>query len=198
MNKRGQSSEGSLVIWLVVAVIAAIIVILFFSGSIGKFSGFFKAAPESLEIAVQACKQVATPETRSSYCDQWREVTIAGDTQLVNCMYKKINDQLALATPIQCTGTTTLTTNAGDVGLQYCKELFKAGKIDEKTKVNDVLCSSKTCEELGGGQMDVANKEQATACDINTENGKTKEILKGFKVGGAPISGNVQVCCVAQ
>ena len=150
-NKKGASEEGGMLIWIVVAIIAAVVVILFFTGGFSIFSNLFNQAPQSLEAATQACKLVATPDTRLSYCDQWRSVEISGQSQQVNCQYPTIKNQLDLGTDIECRskdGTRVLSYT--EKGEEYCADLFKNSKVTESTKINDVICSSLTCEKLNG------------------------------------------------
>lgn len=181
INKRGQSGEGSMLIWIVVAIVAAIVVMLFFTGGFQVFSNLFKQAPQTVEAAAQACKLVATPETRLSYCDQWREVTIAGDTQLVNCQYPLIANQIDVGgSSIECKdadGIKALTPT--EKGKEYCISLFKNSKVTEKTKVNDVLCSSLSCTNDFKGTV-------KTTCDATIE----ISIKKGFQESGQGI------CCL--
>lgn len=160
-NKKGASEEGGMVIWIVVAIIAAVVVILFFTGGFKIISNLFDQAPQ-IDVVVQACKLVATPETRLAYCDQWREVEISGDEQMVNCQYPMINSQLDLSAEIECRsrdGSKVLAfkEKAGD----ECANLFKNGKVTEKTKLNDVVCALQTCEQLGGKPID---KSDAVKC----------------------------------
>ncbi|MEK6850711.1 MAG: hypothetical protein AABX85_04000 [Nanoarchaeota archaeon] len=151
VNKKGASDEGGMLIWIVVAIIAAVVVILFFTGGFSIFSGLFGQAPQSLEVAAQACKLVATPETRLSFCDQWRKVEITGETQEVNCQYPTIQSQLDLGTAIECRSKDgAVALNYTQKGEEYCVDLFKSAKVTEKTKINDVVCSSLTCAKLNG------------------------------------------------
>ena len=172
-NKKGASDEGGMLIWIVVAIIAAVVVILFFTGGFSVFSGLFNQAPQSLEAATQACKLVATPETRISYCDQWRKVEITGETQEVNCQYPTIKNQLDLGTDIECRskdGSKVLIYI--EKGQEYCVDLFKNSKVTEKTKINDVLCSALTCEDLNGELV-----SKGGSCSSS----EVKPRVKGFK-----------------
>jgi hypothetical protein len=185
-RKKGQSNEGGMLIWIVVAIIAAIVVILFFTGGFGVFSNLFKQAPQTLEAATQACKLVASPETRTSFCDQWREVDIAGVTQLVNCQYSAIYNQLDLSSQIECRsadGNSIL--NSQDKGKEYCKALFKNGKITEKTMVNDNKCVIMGCVELGGTLSAINTATPASSCTTDK-----RAVLKGFA------ESKDQACCL--
>lgn len=182
-NKRGQSSEGNMLIWIIVAIIAAVVVILFFTGGFDVFKNLFKQAPQSLESATQACSLVASPQTRTSYCDQWREVDIAGSTQLVNCQYPAIKSRLDVGEDIICSSIDGTRTNLDytQKGEEYCQLLFKSGKVTENTKANDKLCSSMSC----------ASDYQGTiSSDGKCATGKA--ISKGFSE-----SKDGKVCCIA-
>ena len=182
-NKKGASEEGGMVIWIIVAVIAAIVVILFFVGGFDFFKGLFGQAPESLETAVQACKLVASPDTRTSYCDQWRSVEIAGVTQLVNCQYPAIRSKLDIAVDVECPALkdSTKILSFGEKGEEQCAALFRNGAVTEKTRINDVVCSSLGCEEKYGGKL----IEKTAKCE-----GGSKSISKGFKESAS------KICCV--
>lgn len=198
-GKRGQSNEGGLLIWIVVAIIAAIILVLFFNGGFQKIGSFFKAAPDTLEVAVQACNQVATPQFRTSYCDQWRSVTIGEEAQLINCQYLAAQNKLDISTPLDCytatSGTTPVSPEAK--GSEYCGVLFRQGKVDETTKVNGQVCKSLSCEsaEFGGKKvLKTSVTDQTKACNTAfdaKEKALSKLIVKGYSESAD------YYCCVA-
>ena len=181
-GKKGASEEGGMLIWIVVAIIAAIVVILFFTGGFEVFKNIFNQALKSLEAATQACKLVATPDTRISYCDQWREVEIAGNKQQVNCQYPAIRNQLDIGADIECRSSdNSKVLNYAEKGKEYCAQLFKNGKVTESSKVNDVACASLSCSQDFSGRV-VA---KGSACDA-TE----KQVIKGFS------ESSQNICCV--
>jgi len=84
MDKKGQLDKWF--IPLIVMVIAAILVILFFSGAFGTFGEVFEKF-SSVEIAAQACGGYASAELKTSYCNLFQKVEISGTKQYTTCEY---------------------------------------------------------------------------------------------------------------
>ncbi len=86
MDKKGQLDKWF--IPLIVMVVAAVIIILFFSGAFGTIGEIFEKF-SSVEIAAQACGSYASPEVnlKTSYCDLFQKVEISGTKQYANCEY---------------------------------------------------------------------------------------------------------------
>ncbi len=176
LGSKGAADEGSMVIWLVVAIAAAVIVLLFFYGGYDMIKGLFPSKALTMEAAVQVCKNIG-PSFTTTLCDNWKAVTIAGGDQLVNCQYPDIQNKMDLSSQLRCGNTT----DYKDYGAQYCMTLFKVNKdYTSELRVNGVLCSSLSCEGLGGSSI-ASNSSCATG---------SVERTKGF----AGVSGSK--CCV--
>lgn len=191
MSKRGQGVNW--LIGLFIVVIAALGIYMFWTYIQQQAS----QRPEVLASKIEICKGVTSQDTAPVFCDQFSPVSIGGETQLVNCQYPEIIKYLdPTAQTIECKavvynadGTTSISgaLDYSERGRAECAKQFRTGNVKSDTKINDVLCSSLTCEQMGGKAIDKA-ATPSKSCDSETTLKKT--ILAGF-------SGQAnKVCCV--
>lgn len=86
LNKRG-AEERSFLIWLIVAIVVALIAVLGFSGGFQKFINLLKGTPSDLAVIAEACSNAATYDLKAEYCSNFREVDIGGNKRYISCQY---------------------------------------------------------------------------------------------------------------
>ena len=196
MNKKGQLSTWETIgaILLVGAIVVG--VVLFFTGSLGNISDYFGQAPEAIELKIPICQGAADSKAIYTFCDDFKEVSIGPQRMYANCQYSVISDKLQITQPIECK-VNSVVRNAADRGKDYCGDLLRAGLVKADTRVNDQVCSSLTCKEMGGAEVVVATNVASTSCNTGQAE-KTKEILTGYKVdmAGVAVGSTTSVCCV--
>jgi len=88
-DKGGQGFTWSQMFGLILGVIVIIIVVLFVTGFFDRGDDVLGNLPKELQIIASSCGLASSSGLKISYCDEFREVEIAGQDQLVNCEYIK-------------------------------------------------------------------------------------------------------------
>ena len=86
-NKKAQEFSIVTLVVLVLAIAVLVIVILGFWKGWDYVFGKVGTLPGNLEAAAQSCKVSAEADLATSYCYEFKEVTIGGKTQRANCEY---------------------------------------------------------------------------------------------------------------
>lgn len=181
LNKRGQGVTIGTLIMIVLGIVVLVVIILGFTGGFEFIFGKIKLLPgQSLETAAQSCKIAGENKLTVDYCLEFKEVEVGEETQFINCQYPAI--QGSIEEKLDCFDRTGQNKISAIVsGENYCKILFRQGKVGGDTRVNDVLCSSKNCTFFDG---ELKNKTADCPAD------KKNSISKGF------LDSQNVVCCV--
>ncbi len=166
MNKRGQTREW--VIFIAVAVVVAILIILYNSGAFDKLRGLSEAVPEKLAAAALGCKTSVQLGSVSGFCYELKDV---GNNEFVNCRDLRILDELRKEGVEAYSCTETLVASAS---IAQCKTLTNPSQWDN-VKVNGKVCNTYTCTELGGtvsagtcseGATEIALSDSSKCCVV--------------------------------
>ena len=85
MDKKAQSTQ--FIILLLVGLAAAAIVIIGVMGGFDAIFGKIGLLPGNLEAAAQSCGISSSQNLKTSYCNEFKQVTITGKKQYVTCDY---------------------------------------------------------------------------------------------------------------
>ncbi len=121
VNKKGQEMSVTTLVLIVIGVILLVMLILGFSMGWSNLWGKINilGGGGGVETVIQACQIAATSDAGSSYCDDFKQVTIAGVKQYVNCQYSDVASKL----------DKSLTCSAGNAEAsagRYCGRLYAA------------------------------------------------------------------------
>jgi hypothetical protein len=121
VNKKGQEMSVTTLVLIVIGVILLVMLILGFSMGWSNLWGKINilGGGGGVETVIQACQIAATSDAASSYCDDFKQVTIAGVKQHVNCQYSDVASKL----------DKSLTCSAGNAEAsagRYCGRLYAA------------------------------------------------------------------------
>ena len=84
-SKRSQEMSISTIVILALAVIVLVVVVLGFSKGWNYIFDKIDVLPSGLEAAAQSCGVSASSKLKTSYCNEFKEVRIAGLKQYMNC-----------------------------------------------------------------------------------------------------------------
>jgi len=88
LGKRAQAQmPGATVVGLGVGIIVLITLAIGFTMGFDTIFGFLYSAPGALEQVAQSCGISGANGLATSYCNEFKEVKIAGKDQWVNCNY---------------------------------------------------------------------------------------------------------------
>lgn len=135
MNKKAQGLSSETIILLIIAVVVLAIVILGFTKGWSWVFSIFGMLPGDLEKAKQACDFAGTNNLETTYCNEFKEVNIAGKSQYLNC------DGLEKYA--------SFTFLDGNCNPNMVSDLSKQLCINEKLK-NETLVNEVSCETLTG------------------------------------------------
>ena len=135
MNKKAQSTQ--FIIILLVGLAAAVIVIIGVMGGFDAIFGKIGLLPGELEAAAQSCGISASGGLKTSYCNEFKYVTIAGTKQYATC------DHLEQYAEFEKLGETCNSTKVETLAEERCKTL-KDNKL-----VNGKVCYSETEDDWG-------------------------------------------------
>lgn len=128
-NKKGQEMSVATLVLIVIGIVVLVMLILGFSmgwsnlwAKVNIFGG-----GSNVETVVQACKLSASSGSTFSYCSEFKQVTINGVKQYINCADERIT---GVDNPLSCTG--------GEPKI-FCQSL--KGDAVGKTIVNMKACS---------------------------------------------------------
>jgi hypothetical protein len=179
-NKKGQEMSVATLVLIVIGIVVLVMLILGFSmgwqnlwAKVNIFGG-----GSNVETVIQSCKLAASSSSQFSYCSEFKQVTIDGKKQYINCADERVT---GVENPLTCTGNEVK---------DYCASLAggKAGAALEAVKiviVNKEACGKysdlfvgKTCDALvgvwgttacAGGKADLTSKVSDMAGkDANT------------------------------
>lgn len=85
MNKKAQATR--FIVILIVGIIVLVVVALGFTQGWGVIFDKIGLLPGNLEAAAQSCGISASQNFKTSYCNEFKEVTITGKKQHVTCEY---------------------------------------------------------------------------------------------------------------
>jgi len=196
MNKKAQEGGASaftIVGWVLLAILLVLLVLV--------VAGFFNPLLEKLNLLpgggvaglVKACDGYMQIGSKADYCT-FRELTVDGNTQWVNCMDKRVQDELMVKgdADFAC---------AADAVKNQCVTLFKNGVKDPVvaggvTKTSCLGLDMKCEVDSGfGGMLSLDKSCPPKGPDgsvFDDTKGLTKSV-KGYTLG----SEKDQVCCVA-
>ena len=129
-NKLGQGLSTSTLVLLILAAIVLIVVVLGFTQGWGYIFDKIGLLPGDLEAAAKSCETSAQYGLKTSYCNEFKKVRVAGKKQWVNCDYL---EKYAEFEKLQenCNETTVK-----NLALQLCNN----EKLKDDEKVNDWTC----------------------------------------------------------
>ena len=179
INKKGQDLSIGTLILIVLGIIVLVLLILGFSmgwSNLWEKINIFGGG-NSLGTVAAACKSAVTSGFNFDYCD-FKEVTVDGKKEWVNCEDGRISD--SLENKLTCTGE--------DINVRVkekCKTLIINGKVKESTNVNGNLCwDIYTCTDIGGMPTGKGNCDTNQPIELDSKSG-IKELID-------------QVCCVSR
>lgn len=154
MNKRGQDLTIGTLILIVLGVVVLVLLIIGFTKGWDFIFGKFDIAPgQDLQAVQKSCELSAQADLRIDYCT-FKEIEFQGETEYVNC----IDPRIGVSSSIDCSSITSAAV--------YCGSEINPSKWGE-TKINGALCSSFTCQQLGGynpkGPVTECNSQNETA-----------------------------------
>lgn len=142
VNKKGQQFSTTTLLVIIIGVIALIVVIVGFSQGWSFIFDKLGFLPDDLNSASVACASYAgNPSLALSYC-QYRELTIDGKKQWVNCdyIYERATATLTEGAGFEEQGGCTISPEG------YCEELAKKSDYNGKK----VIVNGKPCYKEGG------------------------------------------------
>ena len=188
-SKRGQ--EGITLTTLLLIILGVVVVVVIILGATGGLNFVFDkinlVPGQSLEAVTQSCSIAAKNSLRADYCNEFKEITLGGEKQFVNCQAPEIVVNLQGNTIDDCKNAQGTAVDATAAGKGHCVTLVKAGKASASTRVNGVLCGSEvhcTIASLGAGAYQPADKATCKSGEL--------KITKGFAEASAG------VCCITQ
>jgi len=136
MNKKGQQFSTTTLLVIVIGIIALIVVIIGFSQGWSFIFDKLGFLPDDLNSAAVACKSYAGEGSLAlSYC-QYRELTIDGQKQWVNCNHIRIE-----ALKVLGEGKVDFEAQTCENQDKYCSDVLqKKIGYEGKGYVNGVLC----------------------------------------------------------
>ncbi|MBS3092235.1 hypothetical protein J4466_02340 [Candidatus Pacearchaeota archaeon] len=161
------------VISLVLAIIALLFVVLWYSGTFGFISKFFKAAPlQDVESVAQGCVLAAQGNFYSDYCTTFKDAKVSDEStaRRINCQYSGAQASIsAKATPLTC---------SGDPVKDECARLRADPKF-KGVKVNDLDCNpllnnGKKC----GADFDGSWQDTCTTGDVTLQVTDKTEVVQ--------------------
>lgn len=87
LSKKAQGLSTTTLVLLILAGIVLVVVVLGFTKGWGYVFDKIGLLPGDLEAAAQSCGVSASSSLKTSYCNEFKEVIIAGKKQYVNCQY---------------------------------------------------------------------------------------------------------------
>jgi len=135
VGKKAQSTQ--FVIIFLVGLIAAVIVILGVSGVFDTIFGKIGLLPGELEAVAQSCGISASGGLKTSYCNEFKYVTIAGKNQYATC------EHLEQYASFDKLGEECDSTQVETLAKKRC-ETLKDDKV-----VNGKVCYSETEDDWG-------------------------------------------------
>ncbi len=133
-NKKAQGLPISTLILLILGIIVLVVVAVGFIKGWDFIFGKIGILPGDLEVAAKACDVSGSNNLKTSYCNEFKEVKIAGKKQFVNCDYL---EQYATFTHLlpedSCSDTANTVRNLAE---QLCDN----ENLKEDDKVNGETC----------------------------------------------------------
>lgn len=147
MNKKGQEMSISTLVIIILAIVVLVLVVLGFTMGWSNLWGKINilGGGGGVETVIQACKLAVTSDSTFSYCNEFKKVTIDGQTQYINCEAPQV---IGLDKKLSC--------NLARVVSDECA-LLKSQNVDlTKTKVNGQYCQSSASGTAGASVSAVA------------------------------------------
>ncbi|MBI3334572.1 hypothetical protein HYZ97_03735 [Candidatus Pacearchaeota archaeon] len=181
-SKRGEAPGIVTIITLIVAVIAAVVVLLYFTGTfddLGKASK--NVLGKDVQLKTSSCKFDVEKGLYNDYYNEFTLVEISGTDQLINCQHTTIQEGL-IGEGVQATFSAAAPyATAQEAGKQECIKRIRLGTADNDLIVNDVKCSvAVSCVDAEG-----------TIASLSSCNAGETTVTKGFR---KTTSG--EVCCI--
>ena len=171
-NKRAQQLSTTAMVLLVLGVIILVVIAV----AVANFYGFIgektEVLPGDLEAIAQSCEISASQNLVTSYCNEFKEVKIGGQTQFVNCDYAVRN--LGAVVPSKGLLADQCKTTVAQARINFCN----AQGASKEILVNGALCNvfttdaelgetKKSCEEGGRNWFTSTTKpEDVSGCDL--------------------------------
>ncbi len=135
-NKRGQGMSITTLVLLVLAIIVLVVVVLGFTKGWDYIFDKIGLLPDDLTSAAEACKTYAGSGSLAlSYC-QYRELTVDGKKQWMNCDH--VHAKAVTVLGADKVGFSTQSCVVNEVA--YCKQLEAGENYKESTIVNGATC----------------------------------------------------------
>ena len=84
-NRKTQGLSVTTMILLASGVVLLVIIVLAITGVWGSIAVKLNLLPSNLEAAAQSCELSADAQLKTSYCNEFKKVRIAGKKQYINC-----------------------------------------------------------------------------------------------------------------
>ena len=132
-DKRGQLGSHTVEIIIAIVLLAVLILAIYYFVSRGQNIG--ENIPGKVEVIIQGCGIVSTPELKDSYCNQAREI---GDNKYVTCDYAAKSEGLSIS------------------GSEYMVDVCNEQESNRKKRISaqcsedlnlDVLVNGETCKD---------------------------------------------------
>jgi len=135
-NKKGQEMTIGTLLLIVLGVVVVVVLIIGFTLGTDFFFDAIKRGPSDIQLTAGACEVFAQGGLKLDFCTEFKEVTILGNDQYVNCQFQQIDS--VLDTKIACSGSSTVESTT------FCDRLKISDPLnfDNSTLVNGNSCAS--------------------------------------------------------
>ena len=154
-NKKGQEMSVATLVLIVIGVILLVLLILGFTmgwqnlwDKINIFGG-----GADIDAVVQSCGIASATDAMASYCDEFKQVDIAGETQYVNCQYSAVQNRLDKA--LSC---------GDDRDKNFCQSLDQS-----QQKFQDTVVNGKTCKVIMGTDKTTGTGDKTTGTGTDAD-----------------------------
>ncbi|MBI5804363.1 hypothetical protein HY450_03905 [Candidatus Pacearchaeota archaeon] len=140
MNKKAQDLSIGTLILIVLGIIVLVLLILGFSlgwSNLWEKINIFGGS-SSISDIVTACNLAVTANSKFSYCQDFKEIKLDGETQYLNCQDSRVQPNLDSSVNCDVEGLT----DAKDIAEWQCLKLQQQNKLKANTKVNGFTCTS--------------------------------------------------------
>ncbi len=138
MNRKGQ--EGltlTTLLLIVLGIVVVVIIILGFTGGFDFIFGKVKLLPgQDLQAVVTSCQLAAQNGLTADYCLTFKEITIDGVTEFLNCQDARVQSSMDKSIENKVTGCPS---GQNSTVVTKCVELVSNKNYDGKNKINGVL-----------------------------------------------------------
>jgi len=133
-NKKGQEMTIGTLLLIVLGVVVVVVLIIGFTLGTDFFFDLIQRGPSDIQLTAGACEVFAQGGLKLDFCTEFKEISILGRDQWVNCQFPQIDS--VLDTKIACGNSTVESTT-------FCDRLKISDPLnfDNSTLVNGVRCA---------------------------------------------------------